>query len=219
MSSSTLALESLSRARAIADYAKRLGVSVASAPQRPSTYHVGAALADAVLQSGLNYQAVVRRRVGRIQMVYPEAATLPGVREIVAQGRVSEFLDWRHSAKITRFVHLVALLDADGVQCAGDLRVWLGRRGARDRLLELHGIGPKTYDYICCLVGMDRIAVDRHVKTFANEAGVSISSYEELQLAVSYAADLLGLARRDFDAWIWGRLARQVSHSAQLALF
>lgn len=217
--SSAPVLQSLSRARAIADYAERLGISVVSAPRRSSTCHVGAAVADAVLQSGLNYQTVVKPRIDRIRMTYPETATLPGVREIVKQGRICEFLDWRHPTKISRFVHLVALLDADGVECAGDLRQWLEGRGARDRLLGLHGIGPKTYDYICCLVGMDCIAVDRHVKTFASEAGVPINDYEELRVAVSYAADLLGLARRDFDAWIWQRLSQKIPSPAQYALF
>jgi hypothetical protein len=217
--SSSPVLESLSRARTIADHAQRLGISATSAPRRSSTSHVGAALADAALQSGLNYQTVVKPRVDRIQMIYPGAAILSGVREIVEQGRADEFLDWRHPAKITRFVNLVALLDADGVECAGDLRRWLKDRGSRDRLLELHGIGPKTYDYICCLVGMDCVAVDRHVRTFANEAGVPISDYEELRVVISYAADLLGLARRDFDAWIWHRLSRQSASRVQYTLF
>jgi hypothetical protein len=57
------------------------------------------------------------------------------------------------------------------------------------------------------------------VKTFANEAGVPICDYEELRVIVSYAADLLGLPRRDFDAWIWRRFARQNAPPAQYALF
>ena len=216
---SAAVLESLSRARAIANYAERQGVSLSAISRRPSTSHMGAALADAILQSGLNYHAVVRPRVDRILTVYPEAAIVSGLRNILKGRGASEFLNWRHSTKITRFVCLVALLEADGVECVVDLRSWLGRRCARDQLLELHGIGPKTYDYICCLVGMDHIAVDRHVKTFANEAGVLISAYDELQVAVSFAADLLGLARRDFDAWIWHRFSRPMTSPAQYELF
>lgn len=215
--SHTRILESLARARAIADHAQQLGVADSAVHGRSSTNHVGAALADAVLQSGLNYRTVVKRRVDRIQLVYPDAAILPGVMAIVEQQRVSEFLEWRHPTKIKRFVDVVVLLSADGVECVGDLRRWLASSDARDRLLKLRGVGPKTYDYMCCLVGMDRIAIDRHVKTFASEAGVPISGYEELQVAVSYAADLLGLARRDFDAWIWQRWSQR-SFPSQYAL-
>ncbi len=217
--SSKAALASLSHARAIANYAERQGITLSAISRRPSTSHMGAALADAILQSGLNYHSVVRPRIDRILTVYPEAAILPGLCNILKGGGTSEFLNWRHSTKITRFVCLVALLEADGVECVVDLRSWLRRRCARERLLELHGIGPKTYDYICCLVGMDHIAVDRHVKTFANEAGVLISGYDELQVVVSFAADLLGLARRDFDAWIWHRFSRPITSPAQYALF
>jgi hypothetical protein len=218
MMSSVAVLESLSRARAIAHYAEGLGISQSSMPRRPSASHIGAVLADGVLQSGLNYQTVIRPRVERIRAIYPDAATLSGVMDVLQRGGASEFLSWQHSTKITRFVRLVDFLGADHVEYVGDLRSWLSIRGARNRLLELHGIGPKTYDYLCCLVGMDHIAVDRHIKTFATEAGVRTNGYEELQEAVSFAADLLGLARRDFDAWIWQRLSQPVSIPLQYAL-
>ena len=94
------------------------------------------------------------------------------------------------------------------------MREWLKDAPSRDRLLSLHGVGPKTYDYVCCLVGIDRIAVDRHVKSFASEAGVTITGYDDLQVVVSYAAYLLGLPRREFDAWIWRLRAPGVAGSA-----
>jgi endonuclease III len=36
-------------------------------------------------------------------------------------------------------------------------------RSARQILLGLQGIGPKTCDYLGCLVGIDCIAIDRHI--------------------------------------------------------
>jgi endonuclease III len=79
------------------------------------------------------------------------------------------------------------LLCVDDVEKVSDLRDWLMRTSARDRMLSLHGVGPKTFDYLCCLVGIDRIAVDRHVISFASEAGVSTGHYDDLQAVVSYA--------------------------------
>jgi endonuclease III len=99
-----------------------------------------------------------------------------------------------------------------------ELKLWLNRSDARDHLLSLHGIGPKTYDYLCCLVGIDCIAVDRHVRTFANEAGVAITDYDQLKSVVSYAADLLGMSRRDFDAWIWRTVSARNMFDRQLSL-
>ncbi len=213
----TPALESLSHARAIADYAERLGVSEAPPVPRQSYSHIGAVLADAALQAGLNYRTVVRPRIDRIQSLYPRAATLPELISVVHQVGAETFLNWSHVTKVDRFLCLVGVLHSDRVQKVEDLRVWLCARDARDRMLNLRGIGPKTFDYICCLAGMDHVAVDRHIKSFASEAGVCVDGYLDLQTAVSFAADLLGLARRDFDAWIWQRLAARTEIQGALA--
>ncbi len=176
-------------------------------------------LADCSLQAGLNYRTVVWPRVQRIQINYPLAAKLSGVKAIVEDGQTADFLAWKHPEKLSRFAGLVALLDSDAVETISDVREWLKRARSRDRLLSVHGIGPKTYDYMCCMVGIDRIAVDRHVKSFASDAGVGVNDYEDLQAVVSYAADLLGLPRRDFDAWIWQLQARETKQERQLDLF
>lgn len=199
-------LESLGRARAIANHAERLGVNDAATARRQSYSHLGAVLADAALQAGLNYRTVVRPRIERIQALYPAAATLSGLDSTLDQVGPEAFLDWNHSTKVARFKGVTDALRADGIEDVHDLREWLGRRDTRDTLLDIHGIGPKTFDYICCLAGLDHIPVDRHIKSFAFEAGVKVDGYVDLQTAVSFAADLLGLPRRDFDAWIWHRL-------------
>jgi hypothetical protein len=64
-----------------------------------------------------------------------------------------------------------------------------------------------------CLVGLDRIAVDRHIKAFAIEAGVLVADYDSLGAAMSYAADLLGMSRRDFDAWVWQTTSERISNN------
>jgi hypothetical protein len=212
-------LEVLASARQIASHAVGLGISARAMPSRPAVDHIGAVLADCILQAGLNYRTVVRPRVKRIQANYPSAARLSGVKAIVDGGEASDFLCWKHAEKLSRFSGLVALLGADSVEEVSDLREWLNQTRARERFLSLHGIGPKTYDYVCCLVGIDRIAVDRHVKSFASEAGVTIRGYDELQVVVSYAADLLGLRRREFDAWIWRLRAQDAPEARQRDLF
>lgn len=215
MTSYDQVIENLSRARTIADYAERLGISETPVGRRHCYSHIGAVLADAALQAGLNYRTVVRPRIDRIQVLYPQAATLSGVNAVVQREGPGTFLNWHHATKVDRFVRLIEILDGDDIQTVSELRTWLSLRETRGRLLELHGIGPKTYDYVCCISGMDHIAVDRHIKNFVSEAGVSLNTYPDLQVVVSFAADLLGLARRDFDAWIWERLAsRHVSQDA-----
>lgn len=211
-------IANLEQARRIADYASGLGIQIATMKPRISTDHLGAVVADSVLQAGLNYKTVVHHRVMRIRAQFPETATLDGLTAIVNNDRASEFLLWTHSTKLERFAALVSLLVEEKIRTSEMLREWLLTHVARARLLSLRGIGPKTYDYMCCLVGIDCIAVDRHVRTFAANAGVSAEDYRELQTIVSFAADLLGIARRDFDAWIWTAVSnRSVSQLASAA--
>lgn len=196
-------LEELELARRIADYADDLGVRHSRVPLRVASPHLGAVLADAILQAGLSYRNVVRKRIERIHSRFPEAATLPGLMMVVEQKGVAEFLLWSHPDKMSRFVSLTRLLGEHNINTTDELRSWLKGDHAREHLLSLQGIGPKTFDYLSCLVGIDCIAIDRHVRRFASGAGVAISDYKKLKSVVSYAADLLGITRRDFDAWIW----------------
>jgi len=211
-------LEDLAFGRRIADYADNLGVRDAEIKVRAACDHLGAVLADAILQAGVRYRTVVRMRVERIHSQFPEAATMSGLILLLEQQGAAQFLLWRHPIKMSRFESLTQLLSKEQVSTTLELKVWLRRDDAREILLSLHGIGPKTYDYLCCLVGIDCIAVDRHVRTFAYEAGVSISDYQKLQSVVSCAADLLGIARRDFDAWIWRTVSERGVEDRQLSL-
>jgi hypothetical protein len=209
-------LEQLSFARRIADHANRLGVQRLPATRRSVSDHLGAVLADAILQAGVNYQTVVRKRVTRIESQFPEAATLSGIVALIEREGAGDFLLWKHPTKVTRFVSLAKFLAIQGVDTTVEFRRWLCLSSAREQLLNLHGIGPKTCDYLCCLVGIDCIAIDRHVKTFASEAGVFVSDYEYLKSVVSYAADLLGMKRRDFDAWIWRTVSARAMSGVQV---
>lgn len=204
------ALSALNSARLVVQLAQKQGVVGHNASYyREPLHHVGAILADAALQAGLNYRTVVKVRVDRIVQDFPEAATLSGTFRAIASIGASEFLRWRHHAKVARFIGLAELLRNESVDDFYQLRQWLQNPACRDKLRAIHGVGPKTVDYLCCLVGLDFIAVDRHIRTFASDAGVTGVDYEFLRIVVSYAADLLGVSRRHFDASIWTYVSNQ----------
>jgi hypothetical protein len=206
------ALDALVFARQIANHAESLGASDLTNSCPVASSHLGAVLADCVLQAGLNYRTVVRARIERIVNLFPEAATLVGTTDLVNRGAVADFLMWKHSEKIERFIRLVRVLENHKIEDTRELQTWLREQDCRDELLKINGIGPKTVDYLSCLVGIDCVAVDRHIKAFAKEAGVEVRDYDGLKRIISYAADLLGMPRRDFDAWIWQRLAASGMH-------
>ena len=196
-------LETLNLAHKVANHANTLGALQVRHQQRPCINHLGAIMADAVLQSGVNYRTVVYPRVAAILEDYPNASTLSGVNAIIHSARLQDFLRWKHAEKLGRFRKLASYFDKHDVETLDILRDSFDNISFRAGLLELPGIGPKTVDYLGCLAGIDTIAVDRHIKTFARESGVAVDDYESLRTIFSYAADFLKLSRREFDAWVW----------------
>lgn len=204
---SSSALDVLLAGRKIADHAQAQGISPSSLPLRVSYHHMGAVLADSVLQAGLNYRTVVQPRVLSILARYPDATNLSALRSHIAEDGAASFLNWHHAEKVARFQALIDFLTTMEVEETEDLRIGLADREFRKRLNAINGVGPKTVDYMGCLVGLDLIAVDRHVRAFAASAGVKNQDYHFLSWAFCCAADFLLLKRREFDAWLWRRAA------------
>ncbi len=175
---------------------------------------MGAILADSILQAGLSYKNVVLPRVRMILRVHTEMDCTSALLDLVKDRKVASFLNWNHEQKISRFERLVLFLSNQGVEHVNQLRDKLTCKDFCAELQSLNGIGPKTVDYMACLVGIDSIAVDRHIRSFAKQAGVENQDYDFLHLAFCCAADLLNLPRREFDAWVW----RNEAETAQLSL-
>ncbi|MBQ2262456.1 MAG: hypothetical protein II336_13920 [Loktanella sp.] len=200
------AVQMLVAARCVANYARELGADLPHLEIRPTYGHMGALVADSVLQAGLNYNSVVRPRVLAILENYPTMSNTSGLREIVELGRTSELLNWTHGEKINRFNALVLFLDNEAIDSVCDLKAYLKDADVRTTpLRSVRGVGPKTVDYLSCLVGLDTVAVDRHVRTFAKRVGVMEDDYDFLKTVFCCAADLLSVSRRSFDAWVWQR--------------
>lgn len=210
-------LEVLKAARRVANLATTEGVSTAYAARRSTYEHVGALLADAVLQAGLSYRSVVMPRVTRILDKFPEADRVSALVCLVERGSAAHLLDWQHRTKVERFEHLVVFLHRAKIDCTADIRTALKSDAFCADLKSLHGVGPKTIDYMACLVGIESIAVDRHIRKFAARAEVDSTDYDFLKNAFCFAADLLSISRREFDSWVWSREARKRNSQLTLA--
>jgi len=210
-------IDVLLAARRVANLAEAEGVLSASELHRPKLEHMGAVVADAVLQAGLNYASVVRPRVMTILRTRPKTDRVSALVELVERREVAAFLNWQHSTKVERFERLVDFLVRRSVETASDLRLQLGSQEFRLALKAVSDVGPKTVDYLACLVGVDSIAVDRHVRSYAHRADVDTDDYDFLHEVFCSAADWLGISRRAFDAWIW-RQATSMRKVAQLPL-
>ncbi len=219
MTSSELnVVEILVAARRVADFASERGAQSAFEYRRPTYTHIGAVLVDSILQAGLNYNSVVRPRVLRVINEFPEANNMYAIVHLIASEKTAHLLNWRHDVKLDRFERVVQFLVDRAVEDVAGLRVKLTDPDFCQAMLLLHGVGPKTIDYMACLSGIESIAVDRHIKSFASKAGVDQSDYYFLKRAFCFAADLLSISRRAFDAWIWQRESQERSPQLSLAL-
>tara|TARA_R100000005_G_scaffold22285_1_gene9570 strand:- start:10743 stop:11384 length:642 start_codon:yes stop_codon:yes gene_type:complete len=210
----TSTIEVLLAARRIADFAVQEGALLEQRVPRPTCQHMGAIIADAILQAGLNYSTVVRPRVIAILQEFPDEITTSNLIRLIEKRQTPLFLNWNNSIKIERFERLVEFLYQRNIEHVAELQEKLAYDTFCAEMQNVNGVGPKTVDYLACLVGLDSIAVDRHIRNFARRTGINDESYKFLHTVFCCAADLLALPRRDFDAWVWSKEAS----STQLTL-
>jgi hypothetical protein len=75
--------------------------------------HVGAILADAVLQANTNYERVVRCRVGRIRKDYARETSLEDLKQVLKGITVQDFLKWNGTRKPKTFRDLICRISSD----------------------------------------------------------------------------------------------------------
>jgi HNH endonuclease len=75
------------------------------------------------------------------------------------------------------------------------------------KLLNIHGVGPKTVSFLKLLVGLDAIAVDIHIQRFVREAGVDTKDPEVIEVLLTEAGRQLGFSAAEVDQLIWRFMA------------
>ena len=174
----------------------------------PLHRHMGAIITDAVLQSGLNFETVVKPRVQKILNNHPEAATTSGFLKTIEKTGLNALLDWRDPEKPRRVIEVTKLFAREGVETPEQLKVWLGKGENVAKLDAVKGVGSKTLDYFRFLSGIPTVAVDRHLLNFLKKASVSVSGYDEAKNVINSAADILGRNRCCLDQSIWTYMSK-----------
>jgi endonuclease III len=165
--------------------------------------HMGAVLSDAVLQAGISYDAVVKPAVLRLQGAWPDADTITGFRARIATEDLGDVLKFHNRRKLATIPALAEDLAHARIDTVLDLRTWLNGEAHRAALLGILGVGPKTVAYLCSLVGIPAVAVDRHLRRFAAEAGIDVRGYVELRTVFEEAADRIGVDRGGLEHAVW----------------
>lgn len=175
----------------------------------PYRDHIGALFTDVILQAGVNYRSVVRPRVERVLVRFPEAKTVSTFSQILNHYGVNNVLNWNNFEKIRRMENLVSFCMHNTIETANDLTHFLNSEYGEERLKEINGIGNKTCDYMKRLLGFDTVAVDRHIREFLEDANILYDDYFDIKEVVEFAADFMDMARRKLDYSIWSYMSHK----------
>ena len=169
--------------------------------------HIGAKLADAVLQSGVGYEVFVRPRVDRIATGCPTGQTISGFLALLHSEGPTKVLNLKSGRKLRTIVELAQFFLDRGIETTTDLRSWLQAAGNPSLLMTVYGVGPKTVSFLKLLVGLDAIAVDRQVLRFVQEAGVDLKAPDLVEVILTKAGKQLGLSGAQVDQLVWRSMA------------
>ena len=195
-------------ARQLADYIQSLDFYGAHPPRSNQVYtHIGALYTNIVLQAGLNYKTVVFPRVHRVLSLYPEAETVRGFMGVIKNNGLENVIKWRHEDKLRRLHHVLEFSVSHSIDSCLDLTEFLKNESNHERFLEIKGFGNKTLDYTLKLLNFDTIAVDRHIYSFVEQAGLPMVDYKSTKKIVEFAADLLKVSRASIDDSIWAYMS------------
>lgn len=191
------------RLRALGELGARPAWGRASA----SYDHLGAKLADAVLQSGVGYEAFVRKRVERVASEYASWRTASSFQAILRREGAPKVLRLVGGRKLRTIEELTEFCVAERIETAADLRAWLQVAGNPAKLRTVHGVGPKTISFLKLLVGLDAIAVDMHIRRFVIEAGLELRDPERVEALLLAAGQAIGLSGSQVDELVWRSMA------------
>ncbi|MFZ0687275.1 MAG: hypothetical protein WAM89_17160 [Terriglobales bacterium] len=170
----------------------------------PPYGHMGATIADTVLQANNRYTSVTPR-VQRILTRWPNATTVTAVLDLLKSVPTVTFLNWNGAERAERVDSILSLLSKERVESETDLQTWMMKDANLQKLLAIHGVGPKTVDYLKIMVGLQSIAIDRRLLKFLSSAGVAVNpgDYDTAREILRRAAVLLSIPAADFDHSIW----------------
>ncbi len=165
--------------------------------------HMGAIVADAVLQANNRYNTTVKPRVNQILAQYPHACTTSSALDVLQSTEATDFLNWKGVDRAERFCQVINLFKRESVETEAELQEWLSKDSNLPKLRAINGIGPKTVDYFKILVGIPTSAIDRHLINFLGLAGLKPNTYAARQSVINATADILSKDRACFDHSIW----------------
>ncbi|OGN93756.1 MAG: hypothetical protein A2Z75_06600 [Chloroflexi bacterium RBG_13_50_10] len=216
-------------AKKLTNYINSLGFNIPL--RKPSHKHVGAIIADAVLQGGGHrYKTQVKPRVERMRDKYPVADTVSGLSSLLKSQGARTLLNWSGKDEQQRFRQTVAFFLKEQINTFDDLRNWLKSEANRYRLITksnrvdkagIAEISDATADYYRVLVRLpDAVKVDSRVEQFLADAGINTTKYryKDLRTIVQLAAKQLRRSPLDLEGAIWNCTGKRTYEGGKMTV-
>jgi hypothetical protein len=201
-------IEKLIHARKLIDFIENeINLELIPSNNCPYDNHIGALFTDIILQAGLNYKHIVSPRVNNVYTNYPEAYTVKKFLNVIEVDGLENIINWKHEIKLKRISDLIFFCIDHKIDSTEELKLFLLQEENKKQFLMINGIGSKTYDYLLKLMNVDTIAVDRHIYSFLEKAGIKTKDYDFSKGIVEFAADIMNVSRRSIDYSIWSYMA------------
>jgi thermostable 8-oxoguanine DNA glycosylase len=151
--------------------------------------------------------------------MYPIAFSVENFFSTINEYGIENVLQWNHAVKLQRMIDLLHFCRQNNLNTSVDVQHFLLTYSNQILFLSINGIGYKTLDYLLKLMNIETVAVDRHIYSFVEKAGIISKDYLFVKTVVEYAADLMGVSRRSIDYSIWSYMSNESSSkSKQLSL-
>lgn len=164
--------------------------------------HMGAIIADGILQQGLKWEDVVKPRLKELVKI-KKAETTTGFYNFYNKKGLEILIDFKNKRKIKAIKCIVDLLIKEKVETPINLNKWLRQDENIEKLKNIYGVGDKTTDYFKILAEIPNSAVDRHLMNFLRKAKIEVKTYTEAHRIINKTADSSKRNKSLFDYSIW----------------
>lgn len=191
----------------VINYINKQNIDYDNDELQPVYKHCGAIIVDSVLQAGLNYKNVVLPRVIHLIEKFKTFNTIEDFKTLIDIFGADNLVNLRNFRKTHTIIDIVNLLLASEVSTLVQFQAWIRDETNAKKLMQIDGVGPKTYDYMKKLLGIDALPIDRHLLRFVKRADVDLNSYFEIQKLYVNVAKKLGIKLVTLDKAIWKHMS------------
>ena len=198
-----------SAAHSIAQYIHSVRRFDLSSSPALGSEHIGAFIAEAIMQPGESYKIAIRPLIERLIRDYPEGKTSGHFARLLEEISPKYFLNWKENDKPRRVLAVAKCLHALSIETADELRFIIDDPDFIKAMKDIRGIGNRQIDYLKLLLEIPSETAQEYMNVILKESGVSTVPEEEISVIWDETARLLQKKTSDLLLCVWRYLDNQ----------